>query len=48
MYSYNNSITVKEELAQLNFMFKMLVDIHEEFEQIDKDYTDNIWFDYID
>ena len=45
MYSYQNSITVKEELAQLNDMFKMLVDIHEEFEQIDKEYTDDIWFD---
>ena len=45
MYSYKSSITVKEELAQLNLMFKMLVDIHEESEQIDKD---NIWFDYID
>ena len=32
MYSYQNSITVKEDLAQLNDMFKMLVGIHEEFE----------------
>ena len=48
MYSYQNSITVKEELAQLNDMFKMLVDIHEEFKQIDKEYTDDIWFDDID
>ena len=29
MYCYQNSIIVKEELAQLNGMFKMLVDIHE-------------------
>ena len=29
-------------------MFKMLVDIHEEFESIDKEYTDNIWFDDVD
>ena len=48
IYSYQNSITVKEELAQLNDLFKMLVDIHEGFEQIDKEYTDNIWFDDID
>ena len=48
MYSYQNSITVTEELAQLNGMFKMLVDIHEEFEQIDKEYTNGIWFDDID
>ena len=43
MYSYQNSITIKEKLAQLN-MFKMLVDIHEEFQQIDKKYNDDIWF----
>ena len=48
MYSYQNSITVKEELAQLNYMFKMFVDIPEEFEQIGKDYIDNIWFNNID
>ena len=46
MYSYKNSITIKEKLAQLN-MFKMLVDIREEFQQIDKKYTDDIWFDNI-
>ena len=48
MYSYQNSITVKEELAQLNDTFTMLVDIHEEFEKIEKEYTDDIWFDDID
>ena len=48
MYSYQNSITVKEELARLNDMFKILVGIHEEFEEIDKEYTDDIWFDDID
>ena len=48
MYSYQNSVTVKEQPAQLNDMFKMLVDIHEEFEQVNKEYTDNIWFDDID
>ena len=29
MYSHQNSITVKEELAQQNEMFRMLVEIHE-------------------
>ena len=48
MCSYQNSITVKEEQALLNDMFQMLVAIHEEFEQIDKEYTYNIWFDNID
>ena len=32
----------------MNDMFKMLVDIHEEFEQIDKEYTNDIEFDNID
>ena len=29
MYSHQNSITVKEELAQQNEMFRMLVEMHE-------------------
>ena len=48
MHSYQNSITVKEELSQLNDTFTMLVDIHEEFEKIEKEYTDDIWFGDID
>ena len=48
IYSYQNSITVKEELAQLSNMFRMLVNIHEEFKQIDKEYSNNIWYDNID
>ena len=48
MYSYQNSITVKEELVQLNDIFEMLVNIHEDFEQIDKEYTNDIGFDDID
>ena len=43
MYFYQNSITVKEELAELNDMFKMLVGICEEFKQIDKEKTDNMF-----
>ena len=35
MYSFQNGIAVKEELQQLNGMFKMLVEIHEELENID-------------
>ena len=48
MYSHQNSITVKEELAQLIDMFRMLVEIHEEQEEIDKEYDDEIWFDDLD
>ena len=32
IYSYQKNITVKEELAQLNNMFRILVEIHEEQE----------------
>ena len=48
MYSHQNSITVKEELAQLIDMFRMLVEIHEEQEEIDEEYDDEIWFDDMD
>ena len=39
---------MKEELAQLNNMFTILVDIHEEREEIDEGYDDEIWFDELD
>ena len=42
MYSHQNSITAKEELAQLNNMFRMLVEIHEEQEETDEEYDDEI------
>ena len=48
-----NSDTVKKVLAKLNDMFRMLVEIHEEQEEINEDYDDEIisirmwiiWFD---
>ena len=46
MYSHQNCITVKVELAQLN-MFRML-EFHEEQEEIDEEYDDEIWFDDLD
>ena len=39
---------MKEELAQLNNMFRMLVEIHEEQEETDEEYDDEIWFDDMD
>ena len=48
MYSHQSSITVNEELAQLNDMFRMLVGIHEEQQKIDEEYDDEIWFDDMD
>ena len=48
MYSFQTGITVKEELQQLNDMLKMVVEIHEELENIDNQYTDELWFEDID
>ena len=48
MYSYQNRITVKEDLEQLNNMFKMVVEIHHEQEEIDEQYDDEIWLDDMD
>ena len=45
MYSFQNGIAVEEELQQLNDMFKMLVEIHEELEKIDDQYIDELWFE---
>ena len=47
-YSYQNSVTVKKELAQVNNMFRMLVETHKEQEEIDEEYDDEIWFDNMD
>ena len=48
MYSYQNRITVKEDLEQLNNMFTMVVEIHHEQEEIDEQYDDEIWLDDMD
>ena len=48
MYSFQNGIAVKEELQKLNDMFEMLVEIHEELENVDDHYTDELWFEDID
>ena len=44
MNYYQNSITAKEELVQLNNIFKMLVGIHAKFEEIDKEHINDPWF----
>ena len=48
MYSYQNCITAKEDLEQLNNMFTMVVEIHHEQEEIDEQYDDEIWLDDMD
>ena len=48
MCSFQNGITVKKELQRLNDMFIMLVEIQEELENIDDQYTEELWFEDID
>ena len=47
MFSFQNGIAVTEELQQLNDMFKMLVEFHEELENNNEPYTDELWFEDI-
>ena len=48
MFSHHKSINVSEELAQLNDMVRMLVEIREEQDEINEEYYDEIWFDDMD
>ena len=47
MHLYQNIITVTEELTELSAVLKLLVDIAEELNQINPEYTDDICFDDI-
>ena len=47
MFSFQNGIAVTEELQQLNDMFKMLVEFHEDLENNNEQYTDELWFEDI-
>ena len=44
LYSHQNDVTVKEELAQLNDIFKLIEDINQEMIELDDDYTEELWF----
>ena len=48
LYSHQNDVTVKEELAQLNDIFKLIEDINQEMIELDDDYTEELWFTDID
>ena len=48
LLSNKNRIAVEEELAQFNDLFKMLLNIHEEYSQVlddDKRDDEDDWFD---
>ena len=48
MYSYENATTVKEELAQLDDIYKLIVKINDEMTEIDVNYSEELWFAKID
>ena len=42
LYSRQNDVTVKEQLAQLSDIFMLIVDIHQEMIELDDNYTDEL------
>ena len=44
LYTYENDVIVKEELQQLNDVFKLIDEINQEMIELDDNYTENIWF----
>ena len=48
LYSHQNDVTVKKELAQLSEIFKLIEDINQEMIELDDNYTEELWFTDID
>ena len=46
--SHENDVAVKEELAPLSDIFKLIQDINQEMIELDDDYTEDLWFTDID
>ena len=44
LYSHQNEVTVKEQLAQLSDIFKLIEDINQEIIELDDNYTEELWF----
>ena len=44
LYTHENDVTVKEELQQLNGVFKLIDNIKQETIELDDNYTEYIWF----
>ena len=47
LYTHENDISVKEELQQLNNVFKLVEEINQEMIQLDDNYTEDICFSEI-
>ena len=48
LYTHENDVTVKEELQQLNDVFKLIDEINQEMIELDDNYTEDMWFSDID
>ena len=48
LYSHQNDVTVKEELAQLSDIFKLTEDTNQQMIELDDNYTEELWFTDID
>ena len=48
LYTHENDTTVKEELQQLNDVFKLIEEMNQEMIELDDNYTEDMWFSEID
>ena len=48
LYSYKNPTTVKEELAEVKDMYKLIVEVNDEMTEIDVNYSEELWLAKID
>ena len=48
LYTHKNYVTMKEELQQLNDVFKLIDEINQEMIELDENHTENMWFSDID
>ena len=48
LYTHKNDVTLKEELQQLNDVFKLIDKINQEVIELDDNYTEDMWFSNID
>ena len=48
LYFYQNTTTAKEELAQHNNIYRLIVEINDKMTEIDANYSEELWFAEID
>ena len=44
LYSHQSDVLVKEELAQLSDIFKLIEDINQQMMELNNNYTEEPWF----